>query len=112
MILKSLSKTHIEINSIDSVGLTGPRLPGDEVNEGGGELEGELHHGGDETALLLGLGTELGRHLTVDAVADVIGGGAELATELVSRVSLLGLGQAVALDEAGAEDQTGVHAGE
>eukprot|EP00493_Phyllostaurus_siculus_P002730 UN02743 len=49
----------VEINSIDSVCLTRLRLPGDEVDEGGGELESELHHDGDKAALLLGLGAQL-----------------------------------------------------
>ena len=64
--------TYVEINSIDSVCLTRPRLPGDEVDEGGGELESELNHSGDKAALLLGLGAQFGRQLTVDAIADVI----------------------------------------
>lgn len=94
--------TYVEINSIDSVCLTRPRLSGDEVDEGGGELEGELHHCGDEASLLLGLGAQLSRHVAVDAVADVVGGASELATELICGVSLLW--QTVTLDEAGAED--------
>ena len=94
--------TYVEINSIDSVCLTRPRLPGDEVDEGGGELEGELHYGGDKAALLLGLGAQLSWQVAVDAVADVVWGAAELATELVSGVPRLW--QAVTLDEAGAED--------
>lgn len=94
--------TYVEINSIDSVCLTRPRLSGDEVDEGGGELEGELHHCGDEASLLLGLGAQLSRHVAVDAVTDVVRGASELATKLIRRVSLLW--QAVTLDEAGAED--------
>jgi len=100
----------VEINSIDSVGLTGPGLPGDEVDKGGGELEGELDHGGDEAAILLGLGAQLGCRLTVDAVADVIGGASELATELGLGVFLLW--ETVTLDKAGTEDQASVHSRE
>ena len=94
--------SHVEINSIDSVGLTGPGLPGDEVDEGGGELESELNHSGDKASLLLGLGAQFGRQLAVDAIADVIWGASELATELFSRVSMLW--QTVTLDKAGTED--------
>ena len=109
-IISSVHFFYIEINSIDSVGLTGPGLPGDEVDEGGGELEGELDHGGDEAAILLGLGAQLGCRLTVDAVADVIGGASELATELGSGVCLLW--ETVTLDKAGTEDQASVHSRE
>ena len=79
--------THVEVDALDSVGLAGPGLAGDDVDEGGDELDGELQHGGEEAAILLGLEAQLGV-LSLDAVAEVTARrGPELAGKLLRGVT-------------------------
>merc|ERR1719412_1597955 len=89
----------VEVDALDPVGLAGSGLAGDDVDEGGDELDCELQHGGEEAAVLLGLEAQLAV-LSLDAVAEVSAGrGPELAGKLLRGVTPLW--QAVALDEAG-----------
>ena len=79
--------THVEVDALDSVGLAGPGLAGDDVDEGGDELDGELQHGGEEAAILLGLEAQLAV-LSLDAVAEVTARrGPELAGKLLRGVT-------------------------
>ena len=79
--------THVEVDALDSVGLAGPGLAGDDVDEGGDELDCELQHGGEEAAILLGLEAQLAV-LSLDAVAEVTAGrGPELAGKLLRGVT-------------------------
>merc|ERR1719412_3518195 len=85
----------VEVDALDPVCLAGPGLAGDDVDEGGDELDGELQHGGEEAAILLGLEAQLAV-LSLDAVAEVSAGrGPELAGKLLRGVTPLW--QAVAL---------------
>ena len=82
-----ISNTHVEVDALDPVCLAGPGLAGDDVDEGGDELDGELQHGGEEAAILLGLEAQLAV-LSLDAVAEVSAGrGPELAGKLLRGVT-------------------------
>ena len=79
--------THVEVDALDPVCLAGPGLAGDDVDEGGDELDCELQHGGEEAAILLGLEAQLAV-LSLDAVAEVSAGrGPELAGKLLRGVT-------------------------
>lgn len=82
-----ISNTHVEVDALDPVCLAGPGLAGDDVDEGGDELDCELQHGGEEAAILLGLEAQLAV-LSLDAVAEVSAGrGPELAGKLLRGVT-------------------------
>ena len=75
--------SHVEINSVDPVGLTGASLSGDDSNEERDDLGGELHRRGQETGLLLGSGSQLS---VLNGVVDLLRCRTKLPGKLISIV--------------------------
>ena len=75
--------SHVEINPVDPIGLTGASLSGDDSNEERDDLGGELHRRGQETGLLLGSGSQLS---VLNGVVDLLRCRTKLPGKLISIV--------------------------
>ena len=78
--------THVKINSLNSVGLTGSGLAGDDVYQCGDELDGQLDDGGGQAALFLGCRAQLGVVIINIVTNGIYRGRTKLPTKFLSAV--------------------------
>ena len=102
--------TYVEINSLNSVGLAGSSLAGDDANKQRNKLESEVNDGGHKTSVLFGGSTQLQAIILLNAIANIIGNGTKLSGKFISGISILW--QTITLNKASTENQCCIHGGE